>query len=85
MLMRAIAYAIFIYEVRFVLVGDVIKEIRNLSGITQEQFAQFLNVSFSTINRWENNHSSPSKLAKLRLLDYCEKVDIPQSITEKLK
>ena len=49
---------------------DILKAIRAQLNITQEQLARELNISFSTINRWENGHTSPSKLAKMRLLDF---------------
>lgn len=44
-------------------VGKIIRELRLLTGLTQEQFAATLGVTFSTINRWENGHSKPSPLA----------------------
>lgn len=53
--------------------AEIIKNIRMQKNYTQEQLARELNVSFSTINRWENNHAVPSKLAKMRLLDYCKR------------
>jgi len=36
--------------------------IRNALGITQERFASILGASFSTVNRWENGKSIPSRL-----------------------
>lgn len=44
-------------------VGHLIRELRHLTGHTQEQFAGILGVSFSTLNRWENGHMQPSPLA----------------------
>jgi putative transcriptional regulator len=44
-------------------VGRIIRDLRLLAGLTQEQFAATLGVTFSTINRWENGHSKPSPLA----------------------
>jgi DNA-binding transcriptional regulator YiaG len=41
----------------------MIKSIRNELRLTQEQFAQKLGVSFSTVNEWENNKRKPSPLA----------------------
>ena len=32
-----------------------IKELRTTLGLTQEQFAAKLGVTFTTVNRWENN------------------------------
>lgn len=50
---------------------EILKEIRKELSITQEQLARDLNVSFSTLNRWENGHNTPSRLARMRIHDYC--------------
>lgn len=44
-------------------VGKLIRELRLLTGLTQEQFAAALGVTYPTINRWENGRSKPSPLA----------------------
>ncbi|MHC5754535.1 MAG: helix-turn-helix domain-containing protein [Nostoc sp.] len=44
-------------------VGKLIRELRLLTGLTQEQFAAALGVTYPTINRWENGRSKPSRLA----------------------
>lgn len=44
-------------------VGHLIRALRQLTGLSQEQFAAALGVAFSTINRWENGHMQPSPLA----------------------
>ena len=53
--------------------SEILKYIRMHQNLTQEQFARELNVSFSTINRWENGHTVPSGLAKMRLMEFCKK------------
>jgi putative transcriptional regulator len=35
-------------------IGGLIREFRLLTGLTQEQFAAYLGVTYATINRWEN-------------------------------
>lgn len=60
--------------------GDIVYEIRKQLGITQEQLARELNISFSTINRWENSRTVPSRLAKMRLVEFCEKNNISPDI-----
>jgi len=40
-----------------------IKELRSKLGLTQEQFAAKIGVTFSTVNRWESSKSKPSPLA----------------------
>ena len=58
----------------------LLKEVRKELNISQEQFAHELNVSFTTLNRWENNRCVPSRLAKLRILDYCKSKNISKDI-----
>ena len=41
------------------MVGEEIKKIREELGVSQAAFAQFLRVSFSTLNRWENSKANP--------------------------
>ena len=43
--------------------GQEIKSVRNRLGLTREEFAHRLGVTFSTVNRWENGHAKPSRLA----------------------
>ena len=40
-----------------------IRELRSKRGLTQEQFAATVGVTFSTVNRWESGKSKPSPLA----------------------
>ena len=42
--------------------SEIIKHIRQELRITQEELDHELNVSFSTVNRWENGHRVPTKL-----------------------
>jgi DNA-binding transcriptional regulator YiaG len=44
--------------------GVEIKEFRRKMDMTQEELAHQLGVTVSTVNRWENGHTSPSKLAQ---------------------
>lgn len=44
-------------------VGKLIRELRLLTGLTQEQFAAALGVTFPTVNRWENGRNQPSPIA----------------------
>ena len=41
----------------------LVRELRKLTGLTQEKFAARLGVTFPTINRWENDRAKPSPLA----------------------
>lgn len=51
--------------------GNIIYAIRETLGISQEEMAGFLGISFATVNRWENGRSKPNKMAQLRLYDLC--------------
>ncbi|MCC5651928.1 helix-turn-helix domain-containing protein [Nostoc sp. XA013] len=44
-------------------VGKLIRELRICTGLTQEQFAATLGVTYPTANRWENGHAKPSPMA----------------------
>ena len=41
----------------------LVQVLRNRTGLTQEQFAARLGVTFPTINRWEHGRARPSPLA----------------------
>lgn len=45
------------------LIGQFVRELRLILKLTQEKFAALLGVTFPTINRWENGHAMPSRLA----------------------
>ncbi|MCM1385762.1 MAG: helix-turn-helix transcriptional regulator [Bacillus sp. (in: Bacteria)] len=51
---------------------DFVKQIRKQLNYTQKELANALNVSFATVNRWENSQVLPSKLAMKSFLDFCE-------------
>lgn len=43
--------------------GSEVKALRVSLGMTQEDLAHELGVTVSTVNRWENGHTRPSRLA----------------------
>ena len=43
--------------------GNLIRTLRAQLGMTQEEFARAIQVTVSTVNRWENTHAQPSRLA----------------------
>jgi DNA-binding XRE family transcriptional regulator len=43
--------------------GNLIRSLRAQLGMTQEEFAHAIQVTVSTVNRWENTHAQPSRLA----------------------
>jgi DNA-binding transcriptional regulator YiaG len=50
-----------------------IKFIRQYLGLSQEELAQKLGVSFTSVNRWENGQTKPSKLARRQIDTLCKK------------
>jgi transcriptional regulator with XRE-family HTH domain len=48
-------------------ISKTIRKLRATLGLTQEQFAAKIGVTYSTINRWENEKGKPSPLAMLRI------------------
>lgn len=56
--------------------GVLIKCVRKELGISQEQLARELNISFSTVNRWENGKSNPSQMAKELFYNFCANNDV---------
>lgn len=64
---------------------EILKAIRKELNISQEQLARDLNVSYTTINRWENARRSPSRLARMRLAEFCTGRGVSQEIIDALK
>ncbi len=56
-----------------------IKGLRVKLGLTQEEFAHRLGMTVATVNRWENGHNSPTRLAKKALLSLVEGSSSPTS------
>ncbi|MBU4175723.1 MAG: helix-turn-helix domain-containing protein [Actinobacteria bacterium] len=52
----------------------LVKDIRRQLGLSQEDLARELGVSFATVNRWENGQTRPSKLAKVQLEGFCARM-----------
>ena len=44
--------------------GQTIRTVRHRLGMTQEQLAHEIRVTVSTVNRWENGRTAPSRLAR---------------------
>ena len=55
--------------------SKMIRELRADLGLTQEQFAAKVGVTYSTINRWENDKGKPSPLAMLRIEKLQQKIN----------
>lgn len=56
--------------------AEEIKRIRQRSFLSQEAFAKEVNVSFSTVNRWETGKTRPNLMAMKSIKGYCEKNNV---------
>ena len=64
----------------------LIKQIREHLNMSQTELAEQLNVSFATVNRWENGRAVPNKLAQTKLYEICKEnaVSVYDIILEKI-
>lgn len=56
--------------------SKIIKEIRDKLLLSQTELADLLNVSYASINRWENEHYEPTIKIKRKIKLLCEKNNI---------
>jgi transcriptional regulator with XRE-family HTH domain len=54
--------------------AELLREVRGQLGISQEDLARQLGVSFATVNRWENGRTKPMKLARAQFDAFCAKM-----------
>lgn len=54
---------------------ELVKEVRRQLGISQEDLARELGLSFATINRWENGQVQPSRLARNHFQAFCDQME----------
>lgn len=55
----------------------LIKQIRSQLNMSQAEFADCLDVTFATVNRWENGRAIPNKIAQSKLYDLCKEYTLP--------
>lgn len=65
-------------------IDEVLKSIRKELNISQETLARELNVSFATLNRWENKKAKPSRLAMDKIKDFCAGKNLSDEIISAL-
>lgn len=46
---------------------QTVKRVRKHYGMSQEDFARLVGVSFSTVNRWERGHTMPPRLYRQKV------------------
>lgn len=54
----------------------LVRALRQRLGLTQEQLAQQLGVSFSTVNVWENGKRAPLPFLRRRLLEMADEAGV---------
>jgi len=57
--------------------APIVRELRNRLDLAQEQFAQKVGVTFSSVNHWENGKRTPQPFLVRRLLETKEELDLP--------
>lgn len=57
-----------------------LKSIRQHLKLSQEELAHKLGVSFTSVNRWENGQTKPSKLARRQIEALCKKLNCQKPI-----
>ena len=55
---------------------DLIKAIRTVANMNQEQFASSLGTTPLSINRWENGKTLPNRMAQTQLYNFCKECSI---------
>lgn len=62
--------------------SEFVVSVRKKLQLSQKQLAAAINVSYSTINRWENGHVVPSNLAVKSFYDFCENnfIEVPDEL-----
>ena len=56
--------------------SEKVSFVREKMDMSQEELARALNVSFATINRWENAKTKPINIAQAAFDTFCEKHNI---------
>jgi len=55
-------------------IASFVRELRLLTGLTQEQFAARLGVTYSSVSRWERGRGIPSPLAMQKIEGLLQKM-----------
>lgn len=60
----------------------LLRDLRSRLGVSQEQLAQRVGVSWSTVSRWENGKGAPSNLARKRLVSLLKEAALEERRAE---
>ncbi len=64
--------------------AEELKRTRQRTFLTQGAFAKEVNVSFSTVNRWESGKTKPNLIAMKSIKEFCERNNVNYSKLEEL-
>lgn len=64
-------------------IPSLVKDLRDRLHLTQEQFAQKVGVTYSTVNHWENGKRAPQPFLVRRLLEMKDELDKEQGKRKK--
>ena len=67
--------------------NELIREIRSIANMSQEQFAAALGTTAVSINRWENGKSLPNQMAQKNIFQFCVShgIDVANLVIQKLQ
>ena len=61
-------------------ISKLVKELRERLGLTQEQFAQKVGVTYGSVNRWENGKRRPQPFLVRRLLEIKQELEAESNV-----
>lgn len=56
---------------------ELMKQIRSAADMSQKELAEYMGVTFATVNRWENSKATPNRIAQEKLYELCQMRSIP--------
>lgn len=67
--------------------NKLIKEIRLMAQMNQEQFANALGATPLSVNRWENGKTVPNNMAQMQLFEFCKErnIDLFSYVVEQVR
>lgn len=60
--------------------AHLIRLTRRKLGMSQEDLARALHISFATVNRWENGKTRPNRLTETVFVDFCKQHGVEPAI-----
>ena len=62
--------------------GSLVRGLRQKLSLTQEELAHALDMTLASVNRWENAHAEPSKLAWKVIRDFAQARGLTRDLIE---